>query len=96
MIYTLKRWFYNFKFIVADFVTGVGLFWLFVEMASYSTSGSIDANLKSIWLFSIASAIILVISLLKNNPKTSFIYSEASIIDSFESGKINGDILFAG
>ena len=74
MIYTFKRWFYNFKSIVTDFVTGVGLFWLFVEMASYSTNGSIDVHLKSIWLFSTASVIILIISLLKNKPKTSFIY----------------------
>lgn len=74
MIYTFKRWLYNFKLIVADFVTGVGLFWLFVEMASYSTNGTIDTHLKSVWLFSIASTIILLVSLLKNKPKTSFVY----------------------
>jgi len=74
LFYTFKRWFCNFKSIVADFVTGVGLFWLFVEMTSYSTNSSVDAYLKSVWLFSTASSILLVISLLKNRPKKSFIY----------------------
>jgi hypothetical protein len=72
MIYSFKRWVINFKLIVFDFVTGIGLFWLIVEMASYSTNGSIDVHLKSVVVFSIASVIILVISLLKNKPKTSF------------------------
>ncbi|MET0103818.1 MAG: macro domain-containing protein [Sedimenticola sp.] len=74
MIYTFKRWLYNFKSIIADFVTGIGLFWLFVEMASYSTDGSIDTYLKNVWLFSIASTLIIIFSLVKNKPKTSFIY----------------------
>jgi len=70
----IKRWFHNFKPIVVDFVTGIGLFWLFVEIASYSTDGKIDEYTKSIGFFVFASLVILVISLAKNRPKTSFSY----------------------
>ena len=74
MIYNFKRWMENFKLIIADIVTGVGLFWLFVEMASYSTNGIIDVYAKNIWIFVIAFSLILLISLIKNKPRTSFVY----------------------
>ena len=74
MKYNLTRWLNNFKSIVTDFVTGIGLFWLFVEMASYSTSSQIDVYTKSIWLFSVVSIFILIIALVKNKPKTVFSY----------------------
>lgn len=70
----LKRWLRSYKSIIADFVTGIGLFWLFVEMASYSTDAKIDTITKSIWLFIIVSIVILMIALIKNKPKTSFSY----------------------
>jgi hypothetical protein len=73
-MYNLKRWLRSYKSIIADFVTGIGLFWLFVEMASYSTNAKIDTITKSIWLFSIVSIAILVIALIKNKPKTAFSY----------------------
>jgi hypothetical protein len=73
-MYNFKRWRYNFKSIIADFVTGIGLFWLIVEMGSYSTSGRIDSFAKSINLFVFASILILVITLAKNKPKTVFSY----------------------
>ena len=72
MRYNLKR--YNFKSIIADFVTGIGLFWLFVSIGSYSTNGGIDTFAKSIFLFIFASIIILTIALVKNKPKTVFSY----------------------
>ena len=74
MRYNLKRWLYNFKSIIADFVTGIGLFWLFVSIGSYSTNGEIDTFAKSIFLFIFASIIILTIALVKNKPKTVFSY----------------------
>jgi len=74
MRYNLKRWLYNFKSIIADFVTGIGLFWLFVSIGSYSTNGGIDTFAKSIFLFIFASIIILTIVLVKNKPKTVFSY----------------------
>ena len=74
MRYNLKRWLYNFKSIIADFVTGIGLFWLFVSIGSYSTNGGIDTLVKSIFLFIFASIIILTIALVKNKPKTVFSY----------------------
>lgn len=74
MMYFLKRWKSKFKNIVVDFVTGVGLFWLVVEMASYSTNGAADTYLKSILLFGLACLGILVISLTINAPKKSFVY----------------------
>lgn len=74
MMYVLKRWKAKFKNIVVDFVTGVGLFWLVVEMASYSTDSAADVYLKSIFLFFLACAGILIISLIINAPKKSFVY----------------------
>ena len=74
MKYTFKRWLNNFKSIIADFVTGIGLFWLFVEMASYSTNGEIDTIAKSIWLFVFVSILVMIIALVKNKPKTVFSY----------------------
>jgi len=73
-MYNLKRWLLNDKAIVADFVTGIGLFWLFVEMASYSTDSEIDTITKSIWLFVSVSITILIIAFIRNKPKTSFSY----------------------
>ncbi|SFV88385.1 hypothetical protein MNB_SUP05-SYMBIONT-5-44 [hydrothermal vent metagenome] len=73
-MYNLKRWLLNYKVIVADFVTSIGLFWLFVEMASYSTDSEIDTITKSIWLFVFVSIAILIIALIRNKPKTSFSY----------------------
>ncbi|CAC9495590.1 hypothetical protein BPUTSESOX_469 [uncultured Gammaproteobacteria bacterium] len=73
-MYSLKRWLRSYKSIIADFVTGIGLFWLFVEMASYSTDAKIDTITKSIWLFVIVSIVILAIALIKNKPKTVFLY----------------------
>ena len=74
MMYSLKRWLYNWKSIITDFVTGIGLFWLVVEMASYSTNGDIDAITKSIWLFTFVSIAILIIAFVRNKPKTVFSY----------------------
>jgi len=73
-MYSLKRWLYNWKSIITDFVTGIGLFWLVVEMASYSTNGDIDAITKSIWLFTFVSIAILIIAFVRNKPKTVFSY----------------------
>jgi len=74
MKFLFKRWLHNFKSIIADFVTGIGLFWLFVEIASYSTNEKIDTIAKSISLFSFISIGILIITLVKNKPKTVFSY----------------------
>jgi hypothetical protein len=73
-MYSLKRWFRNRKLIVADFVTGIGLFWLFVEMASYSTDSKTDTITKSVWVFVVVSIAILVRVFFKNKPKTFFSY----------------------
>lgn len=73
-MYSLKRWFRNPKLMAADFVTGIGLFWLFVEMASYSTDSKTDTITKSVWVFVVALIVILVIVFFKNKPKTFFSY----------------------
>ncbi|MBU1319834.1 MAG: hypothetical protein KKG33_15475 [candidate division Zixibacteria bacterium] len=70
----MRRWFRNRKSILSDFVTGVGLFWLVVEIASYSTDGKTDSLAKSVAFFLIASVVIVIIALAKNRPKTSFTY----------------------
>ena len=72
--YSLKRWSYNFKSIIANFVTGIGIFWLFVEMLSHSTSGKTDSVTKSVELFVVVSIFLLIVALIKNKPKTVFTY----------------------
>lgn len=74
MIYNFKRWMKNSKLIIADIVTGVGLFWLLVEIGAYSTNGKIDSFTKGVLVFLIAFLVILIISLIRNKPVTSFVY----------------------
>jgi hypothetical protein len=69
-----KRWIKNYKDIALDLISYVGMFWLFVEIASYSTAGAVDTFFKSVSVFFIAFIIVFVIALLKNKPKTSFGY----------------------
>jgi len=70
----MRRWILKWKFILGDFVTGVGLFWLIVEIASYSTDGKSDAITKSIVFFLIAALAIALLAVLRNRPKTAFTY----------------------
>jgi hypothetical protein len=94
MKYSLKRWLFNYKLIVADFVTGIGLFWLVVEISSYSTDGDVDRYLKSISLFSCVAALIFIFTAIKNAPKTTFSYKlrdkdnfiEVKVGDAFSNG----------
>ncbi len=74
MEYILKRWVYNYKSILGEIVTGVGLFWLFVEIASYSTNGQIDVFTKSVIFFIVAFIVIIAIAIIKNKPKNVFTY----------------------
>ncbi len=74
MIYNIKRWFVNWNAIVVDFVSYIGLFWLFVEMASYSSNSKADDYLKNLCVFLIVALLILLISLIKNKPKSTFSY----------------------
>lgn len=74
MTYILERWVYNYKSILSDIVVGVGLFWLFVEIASYSTDEQIDVFTKSVLFFMVAFIVIIAIALIKNKPKTVFTY----------------------
>jgi hypothetical protein len=70
----LKRWVCNYKSILSDVVTSVGLFWLIVEIASYSTNGQTDIFAKSVLVFIVVFIVIIVIALIKNKPKTVFTY----------------------
>ncbi len=98
MRYNLKRWLLNFKSIIADFVTGIGLFWLFIEMMSHSTEGATDEHTKSISVFVCVAIVILIIALIKNKPKSSFVYKlrdkdnfiEVKVGDAFSN---NGSIV---
>ena len=74
MSITLKRWLINWKIVVNDIVTFIGLYWLFVEIFSYSTNNATDIYFKSITVFSIAFILICFTSLVKNKPKKSFQY----------------------
>lgn len=71
----IKRWRRNLKSIFIDTVSWVGVFWLFVEMFSYSTKGSSDTLFKNVYLFSIVFILVCILSLIKNRPRTSFKYN---------------------
>lgn len=69
-----KRWINNSKNIIIDLVSFVGIFWLFIEIASYSTAASVDVYLKKVSVFCSAFIIMTMISLFKNKPKVCFKY----------------------
>jgi len=97
-MYMLKRWLNNYKFILSDIVTSVGIFWLLVEIASYSTNEKIDQYIKNIPIFLFIFSIIFIIALFKNKPKTSFSYQlrnkdsfiEINVGDAFKN---NGSLV---
>jgi hypothetical protein len=70
----IRRWWRKRKVIFIDLVTGTGIFWLFVEMFSYSTNGGTDTFLKNVIVFIIAFTLIFILVLIINRPKTSFKY----------------------
>jgi hypothetical protein len=63
-----KKW----KIILIDLLSGVGLFWLFVEMSSYFTNGNVDIFLKTPFIYFCTLFLILVAVIIKNKPKTTF------------------------
>lgn len=69
-----RRWFRNSKNILIDSVSLIGIFWLFVEIFSYSTDGKADKVLKDVYLFTTAFLLIIISAVIKNKPKTSFKY----------------------
>jgi len=89
----LSRWLSKYKSILTDLMSGIGLFWLFVEIASYSTNSQIDKYTKSVPFFIIGFVIISIIVLIKNRPKTSFSYKlrdkdnfiEVKVGDAFDN-----------
>jgi hypothetical protein len=88
----LKRWLRKWRKIVLDVVSGIGIFWLFVEIAiNYSNSN--DPYLKNMKVFFLAFSIILLIAAIKNKPKNSYCYSlrgkdnqvEVRVCDAFNN-----------
>lgn len=71
----VKRWWRNRKSIFIDIVSWVGIFWLFVEMFSYSTNERTDSIFKDVYLFSGVFVLVCILSLVKNRPRTSFKYN---------------------
>ncbi len=68
----LKRLQKKWRVVLVDLLSGVGLFWLFVEMSSYFTNGSIDIFLKNPLIYFLVLLLILVGVVIKNRPKTTF------------------------
>ncbi len=56
-------------------MTWIGIFWLFVEIFSYSTNGGSDSIFKNIYLFGVVFVLLCIASLIKNMPRTSFKYN---------------------
>lgn len=71
----VKRWLRSSTNIFIDIVSGVGIFWLFVEIFSYSTNGGTDAIFKNVYLFTVVFVFVCIVSLIKNRPRTSFRYN---------------------
>ena len=53
-------------------MTSIGIYWLFVEIFSYSTNGTTDNITKSFFFFSSAFSLMLFLSLFRNRPQNSF------------------------
>ncbi len=89
----IKRWTPKFKNILLDFVSGIGLYWLFVELASYSSNGGTDIYSKSVVVTLVAFSLVLIIAVIKNRPKKSFCYKlrdkdnfiEVKVCDAFDN-----------
>lgn len=69
-----KRWIKRWKAVLVDLVSFVGIFWLFVEIASYSTGGSADLYLKKLNLFVVVFLALVAVAAIKNKPKSNFGY----------------------
>ncbi|OQB05859.1 MAG: hypothetical protein BWY19_00743 [bacterium ADurb.Bin212] len=88
-----KRWVNNSKSIFIDFFSGIGLFWLVIEIFSYSTDGAADKYFKSVTVFVLAALLVILFSLWKNKPKTCFgyhlrgkdSYVEVKVGDAFDN-----------
>jgi len=68
----LKRLQKKWKIILVDLLSGIGLFWLFVEMSSYFTNGSADVFLKKPLIYFLVLFLVLIGVIIKNRPKTTF------------------------
>jgi hypothetical protein len=71
---TAGRWARKWKNILLDLVSYVGIYWLFVEISSYSTDGKVDSYLKQVWLFLAVFLLCIILASLKNKPKRRFGY----------------------
>lgn len=69
-----KRWIVRWKSILVDLVSFIGIFWLFVEIASYSTAGAVDIYLKKVGVFIFILIVAILLATLKNKPKSHFGY----------------------
>lgn len=89
----LFRWKSRWRVIFTDLVSLVGIYWLFVEIFSYSTNGTTDQFFKNLKTFLIFFFILCVIAVCKNKPKTAFgyflrgkdNYVEIKVGDAFEN-----------
>lgn len=69
------RWIKNWKSILVDLISYIGIFWLFVEIIAYYKSEFADIYIKNIRLFLIAFVLLFIFALLKNKPATRFGYN---------------------
>ena len=70
----LKRYLSRYKAIGKDFITGIGLIWLIVEMASHSSNGETDIFTRNLISFAVVFILGLIYSFWINKPKNSFSY----------------------
>lgn len=70
----LVRWIRRWREILLTIIQGVSLYWLLVEIASYSTANAIDVYLKNIPTFLWVFMLIVLVSGIINRPRSHFEY----------------------
>jgi len=68
----ITRWRKNTRIIIQDIVAGIALYWLFIELSSYTTAGQVDIFARHPGIYFSVFFLITIYSVYKNRPKTTF------------------------
>jgi hypothetical protein len=89
----IGRWKRNVRAIAQDVVGCITLYWLFIELSSYTTAGQVDTYARSPKIYFSVFTLIAIGSLWKNRPKTTFMskirgkdmFVEIKVGDAFDN-----------
>lgn len=74
MKFLLKRWLEKWKDILVDIFSAIGLVWLSIEIVNYWTDNYTDSFFKNPLFVLLILALVIIIAIVKNKPKTTFGY----------------------